>query len=72
MAAPVSPSLTLPDDAAELLAEAQTRAGLLPDSFRHGSDCVIAKRADGKFVHQMHRSLRARVKAKKAAAALGA
>jgi hypothetical protein len=69
---PVSPFLTLPPDADALMAEAQARPGLLPDSFRHASDAIIAKQSDGKFVHQTHRNLRKRVAAKKAAAALGA
>jgi hypothetical protein len=57
-----SPYLQLPPDAAELMAEAQRREGL--KDFRHGSDCVIARQADGKYLHQTHRQLRERLAAR--------
>ena len=72
MPAPASAFLTLPKDADALMAEAATRPGIVPGSLRHASDAIIGLVADGKFVHQTHRNLRKRVKAKKAAAALGA
>lgn len=70
MSAPVSPFLTLPPDADELMAEAQTRAGLR--DFRHASDAIIATQSDGKCVHQTHRNLRQRLAVRKAAAVVGA
>lgn len=70
MPAPASAFLTLPPDADELMAEAAARPGL--KDLRHASDAIIGQQGDGKFVHQTHRNLRKRVKAKKAAAALGA
>lgn len=52
-------SLILPDDHAELLAEARLEYPALT-KFTHASDCVMAQDHLSRFVHIPHKRLRAR------------
>lgn len=59
MPAPQS-TLVLPKDADALMREAQRGRPELKN-FRHASDAIIAQNALGQYVHQSHRSIRARL-----------